>query len=368
LLIGVGGIATTGLAGCLLWRRAPRPAGAYDGPLFRFVDDKTQQCGFIDEAGNVRIAPTFASAGAFAEDRAVVRLVSGETAVIDRAGATVFQLRNGGGIGVEQGFADGLLGIASEDGDGTCAYLDRSGAERFRVFSRYPTPASQGRVQFLDRATGLAGYVDLRGQPAVPARYFEARPFSEGLAAVELPGSTANRSGYIDPDGAWVIPPHWDLARPFCSGRANVKGGYIDRTGKMVIPTDDSQLLYDDFSEGFARYEDRRSGSSRDGFIDKDGAITIRPRFAQSLAFSEGLAAAREDGAKWGFIDPAGRWAIAPAFARADSFKHGLAEVAVALEKRDRESRFTPLRVGYINGRGKWIFEWRGERPPPALE
>ena len=358
----------TRLLGCLPWRRAPRPLGAYDGPLFRFFDDKTQQWGFIDEAGNVRIAATFASCGLFAEDRAVVKLVTGEMAVIDRSGAIAFRIPGGGGIGVEQGFADGLLGIVSDDGSGMCAYLDRSGAERFRLLSRYPSPASHERVPFFEPGTGLQGYVDLRGQPLIPARYLDARPFSEGLAAVELPASMTNQCGYIDPDGNWAIPPQFDLARQFRSGRASVKGGYIDKTGKMVIPTGDAALRYDDFSEGFARYEDWRSANVRDGFIDRDGAITIQPRFAQSLAFSEGRAAARENDAKWGFINPAGHWTIAPAFARAASFRHGLAEVEVALKKSDPESVFTPLRVGYVNSRGKWIFEWRGERAPPSLE
>lgn len=62
--------------------------------------------------------------------------------------------------------------------------------------------------------------------------------FSEGLAPVE----DAHRNwGYIDNTGKVVIPCQWSQAEPFSEGLAavqdaNWKWGFINKTGKVVIP------------------------------------------------------------------------------------------------------------------------------------
>jgi hypothetical protein len=84
------------------------------------------------------------------------------------------------------------------------------------------------------------------------------------------------------------------------------RGGFIDKTGRVVIP-----LCFDavgDFSEGLARFERDKKW----GFLDKRGAVAIEPRFPWAQEFSEGLARVQVSGsqlgpdAKWGFIDKTG--------------------------------------------------------------
>ena len=53
--------------------------------------------------------------------------------------------------------------------------------------------------------------------------------------------------------------------------------------------------------------------------MGRGGKFVIKPRFQYAREFSEGLAAAREEG-KIGFIDNSGRWAIAPRFGDAWEF------------------------------------------------
>ena len=77
--------------------------------------------------------------------------------------------------------------------------------------------------------------------------------YHEGLAIVKL----NNKYGFIDKTGKEVIPIKYDNAWSFSEGLASVKlnnkYGFIDKTGKEVIP-----IKYDDawgFSEGLAFVE-----------------------------------------------------------------------------------------------------------------
>ena len=67
-----------------------------------------------------------------------------------------------------------------------------------------------------------------------------ARDFSEGLAAVKKD----DLWGYIDASGKMVIPPRYHWAQEFEDGRAEVTlpdgdEVIIDRTGNVVAPADD---------------------------------------------------------------------------------------------------------------------------------
>jgi len=62
------------------------------------------------------------------------------------------------------------------------------------------------------------------------------------------------------------------------------------------------------------------------GYIDVTGKIIIPPRFESGSDFSEGLAAVNIGG-KWGFVDHAGNVTIAPAYYAAFPFSDGVAAV-----------------------------------------
>ena len=70
------------------------------------------------------------------------------------------------------------------------------------------------RAAVLDTVDGAPrwGYVDAEGRLVIPCRYAAAAPFSEGRAAVQIPGE---RWGYIDTTGLMVIAPEYAVASPF---------------------------------------------------------------------------------------------------------------------------------------------------------
>jgi hypothetical protein len=80
--------------------------------------------------------------------------------------------------------------------------------------------------------------------------------------------------------------------------KQNGKMGYIDRSGKMVIPPQfqDAGL----FQEGRARVQI----DFKWGFIDETGKVVIPPQFETAQNFSEGLACVWTGG-KSGFVNHA---------------------------------------------------------------
>ena len=163
----------------------------------------------------------------------------------------------------------------------------------------------------------LIGFIDRSGHIVVNPRYEDARgEFSEGLVAV----SVNKKWGYIDTTGRMVIPPQFNIAQEFSEGLAPVKiGTGCELCGKW-------------------------------GFINKDGKVVIEPRFEAVHDFSEGLAVFRQ-GAKSGFIDRTGRIVIEPKFDYVSSFSGGLAEVQLNCDA-------VPVcDVGYIDKSGKYVWK-----------
>jgi hypothetical protein len=157
------------------------------------------------------------------------------------------------------------------------------------------------------------------------------------LPSATSTGSSANldlfrfirndRFGYIDRTGKIIIPARFDRAENFSEGLATVKVGdkygCIDTTGKLVIPATFSFIYR--FKNGLAVVNtDERE--QKYGYIDRTGKLVIPARFEEAREFSEGLAAVRID-RKFGYINSQGKVVIAFQFDEAAEFKHGFAKV-----------------------------------------
>lgn len=102
-----------------------------------------------------------------------------------------------------------------------------------------------------------------------PEKYIGIRPFSEGLAAVQ---------NYVDLDG---------------DGRTELKWGFIDKTGTLVIDYQFDHISF--FSEGYA-FVGEGSGSSvyaNWAVIDTTGTLQTDYIYGNDSTFSEGLAAVK---------------------------------------------------------------------------
>ena len=124
------------------------------------------------------------------------------------------------------------------------------------------------------------------------------------------------------------------------------KKGYVDDTGKIVIPP-----IFDSgshFENNFAVVMIEQ----RFGVIDTQGKVVVPPKYGMMFPFSEGLAAAlfvleEEQDALWGYINKEGEVVIKPQFYDAFDFSYGCAVVRVT-----RSIGYT-----YINKEGNYLFQ-----------
>jgi hypothetical protein len=135
------------------------------------------------------------------------------------------------------------------------------------------------------------------------------------------------------------------------------KYGYIDRTGKLVLPV--KYRGASRFSEGLAAVQLEKAGKV--GFIDATGKMVLEPEYDLADPFSQGLSGVLL-GASWGYMDKSGKLAIPTQFPSVTRFsKDGVAAVAV---------RQGPLAVGfgYINRKGEFLNDRRYLAAMPSGE
>ena len=174
---------------------------------------------------------------------------------------------------------------------------------------------------------GKWGYADAKGAFVIPAKFDAALPFKDGLAKV----------GLVDEE------------LPEIDSRPNIKWGYIDENANVVV-----ELRYfaiNEFHEGLAAvavidnekppyrvYRRFDLANVKWGFVDKTGKVVIAPNFSNAGDFSEGFAAVNaivksdftcETPRNYGYIDKTGAFVIRPQFAFASDFHNGQAKVGI---------------------------------------
>ncbi|CCQ66166.1 hypothetical protein CWATWH0402_5328 [Crocosphaera watsonii WH 0402] len=201
------------------------------------------------------------------------------------------------------------------------------------------------------------GYVK-NGKVVIPFEFDYADIFEDGVARVAKNG----RVGYIDTTGKIVIPFEVEnnSLKRFREGLAAVKKdgkwGYINKIGKLVIPYQFDEAK--EFSEGLAQvsYHEKEDGKTTYihdvGYINKKGEVIIPFEFSYGQYFSNGLAPVQQynqelGGYKYGYINKTGRWVIPCQFDFAQPFHNGLAEVTI--------NRSFKKCVGAINAQGEFI-------------
>ncbi|MFD0674865.1 WG repeat-containing protein [Cohnella sp. GCM10027633] len=120
------------------------------------------------------------------------------------------------------------------------------------------------------------GLFDLAGNSLGEARFQSIGEFKEGLAQVSVPhGSDDYRFGFIDLTGKLVIPTVYEgVFAKFESGLAIVgksgKWGVIDKKGKIVIP-----FQYDKMSSSFVSGYAAVAKKGKWGVVDTKGKLVI---------------------------------------------------------------------------------------------
>lgn len=288
------------------------------------------KCGYLNARGEWEIAPQYHNVREFRCNRAIA--YRDKTVVIDPHGEDVFTVEKGEKIG---DFSEGLAWKTVTDektGEQIFGYVDVD--NHWVISPRFPFDS--GRFQYYQFSEGAAqvyrsgaegtgyDYIDRNGELLTRQYFEEARPFSEGCAAVKQDG----KWGYIEPNGNWKIPPQYQYAWPFSEGLGAVidqenHGKYIDQNGTIKLSFHYYGLLLDDFRN--------------------------------DVSFHEGLAGVYESdlGGQKGYIDKSGRWAISPQFAYTGPFQDGIAYV-----QYDGSNTGSTGTYGYIDQKGNCLIKW----------
>lgn len=119
------------------------------------------------------------------------------------------------------------------------------------------------------------GCIDKTGKEIIPVEYKEISEFSDALLKAEEDDSYSySRYHIIDKAGKIIAKYSWvgELSEGLARVKSGDKWGYIDKTGKVVIPVE--YYSAKDFSEGFARVAKDNTGYSW-GIIDKTGTSVL---------------------------------------------------------------------------------------------
>jgi hypothetical protein len=162
------------------------------------------------------------------------------------------------------------------------------------------------------------GYKNADGEVVIPAQYYYANEFSEGLAAVRTSGGSDMNYGYINSKGDVVIPCEYYSASDFHNGVAAVsilenphepKYFYINKQGEKLY--NKTFNMADSFHDGYALV--LKEGSvdplvpsqyrgQKWSYININGEYATEETFDDAERFNGNYAAVKKDG-KWGLIN-----------------------------------------------------------------
>ena len=202
--------------------------------------------GYMDQKGEIVIAPRFTKAHLFGDDGLALALLPNPKesfgnhmqVFIDRLGNVVI------GPGPPKQFGrydEAMRHIAI-------------GLELDWEYSDF----SNGRARIYDSRTESSGYIDTAGNLVIPVVYKFANDFSEGIASVE------------------------HNSRPML----------ISKDGKKIASFAENISLGRQFREGFLEFSIQTGPSTwRCGYVGKNGQTVIKAQYSFASCYSEGIAA-----------------------------------------------------------------------------
>lgn len=265
-------------------------AGAFRDGL-ALVYNKQRSYGYIGTDGNYVIQPNYSDATIFNEGIAWVREFNGYPMAVDKEGNILFAAKEAHSVSI---YSEGLAAFEKKEKDHT---------------SRF-------------------GYLNRKGEVVIPARFFEASFFCNGLAAV---ANKDGKYGYINKKGELVIAYQFDEAAPFRDNKCAVVAidkhyGVVDRKGNFIIAPQFTDMYP---SQDLYVISLQKHGDM--GFCDKKGKVVVNPQFDHVGVFYDlELAPAKmPSDTKMGYVNKKGTFVINPQYDWVSCFwgEHAFAKI-----------------------------------------
>ena len=222
-----------------------------------------QSGGFIDKLGNVKIP--------LASFRGELRSFSEGLAAFKNKGKWGF-INKRGTVTMDSKYlkvkscSEGAVWVAIQGKNG---YLNAKGrVMHYTTDYKYAYSYSEG-LALIGKTSDSWGFINKRGQWAIPAKYEDAFAFHKGMARVKSNG----KWGFINQQGEWMIPAKYTYVENFHEGlaqaKSNGKWGFINQQGKWVVPAKYKSAKH--FSDGWAKVERTNDWA----FINKSGQVML---------------------------------------------------------------------------------------------
>lgn len=220
-----------------------------------------EKFGFIDDKGEVIIPLIYDEVSDFLEGNSKIR-IGYKLGIVNKTGVYILPVE----YTEISKFSDDLLKAKK---DNYWIIIDKTG--NGIAYYTEIGELSEGLARV--RSNNKCGYIDKTGKVVIPVEYKEISAFSDDLLKAEEDHKGWNRYHIIDKTGKIIAKYSW--VGEFSEGLARVRSGfegYIDKTGKVVIPLE--YRIAEDFSGEFARVSKDDTWYSW-GIIDKTGTPVL---------------------------------------------------------------------------------------------
>lgn len=291
--------------------------------------------GYVDNKGNLVIEPQFEYAGFFHDGLAKVR-IKNKVGYITPKGK--FAIAANWEDGTK--FDDGLAFVVPQNGYPQC--INTKGEVLYTLDSISEVSSFQEgyavcNIQYSSGCSGCSFsiLINKEGLPldTIDNKYDFFSMVSEGVSVISYEGFSGytifdpktgkSMSGRDDAGSAGDFSEGYCVVGGYSGGEGmDIKGGYINHDGELVIPYKYEQAR--DFHDSLAAVSDFENGW---GFIDKKGNYVIQPTYKDVGDFSEGLAPVKINGL-WGYINKKGTLVVKNLYRSVSPFKNGVAFVS----------------------------------------
>lgn len=216
-------------------------------------------------------------------------------------------------------FSEGLAAISKNDKYG---FIDTKG--KVLIEPKYDWASSFSNGLAIVSAEGLYGAIDKQGKTVIPFEYQALADFHDGFATAARPAKDPedyeSKYGLINKQNEVVIPFMYEsmgnLSESLIAVKKDGKWGYVDTTNKSIITIDLAYEMVNDFSDGLAAvfsYEEN-SDNLEYGYIDKTGKLVVPMQFIKAywddteglINFNNGIAVVNDKEGRTFCIDKKG--------------------------------------------------------------